>query len=144
MTAIAIGGPVEKPHRDNLDDAQIGGHARLSIRYPVLARREGFSTYKMQFAPLRLSPVVAPTDDGFVAEVPELGVLGYGSHLDDALDELRDAVRDYLTIVRDSGANLAPAVAHHAAYLPLLDVPEESWLAAVALMPRRTDAADVG
>lgn len=143
MTTVVIGGPVDSRRQDS-QDVEVEDVVGVAVlRYPPIQRREGSSSYKVEMPPLRLRALVSRTDDGFIAEVAELGVFGYGAHLSDALDDLRDAVRDYLTIVRDGGMQLAPSVAHHAEYVPLLDSPEESWLAAVDVAAPGNDAADL-
>jgi predicted RNase H-like HicB family nuclease len=131
MTPTLIGGPVNSRAIAEPQDVEIPGFTRIMLRYPPFQPSEGSITYTVAMPPLRLRAILRRTDEGFVAEVPELRVLGYGEHADEAVDDLRDAVKDYLTIVRDSGGRLAPSVAHHAEYVALLDAPEESWFAAV-------------
>jgi len=116
--------------------------AAVWFRYGKL-HTEGATSYTVAVPPLRLRAIVRPTDEGFVAEVPELQVLGYGRHISEAVDDLAEAVREYLIVVRDSGGRLAPSVLHHGEYVALLDTPEESWFAAVTLSLPPQDAADV-
>jgi len=145
MTPTVIGGVLEIARAQ--EPPTIGGGEGVLravwARYPRVHVSEGATVYRLPVLPLRLRAVLSRTDEGFVAEVPELNVLGYGPDRQRALDDLRDAVRDYLVIVRDNDAGLAPSVAHHAAYVPLLDAPEESWFAAVDLGGRLGDAPDV-
>src|SRR5215211_3966111 len=98
-----VGGPVDSRHPQERQDLKISETKRIALRYAPLLRAEGVTSYTVTVPSLRLRAVVRRTDEGFVAEVPELRVLGYGEHLGEAVDDLQDAVRDYLTIVRDSG-----------------------------------------
>ncbi len=87
--------------------------------------------------PRRLTARVRRGDAGWIAEAPALNALGYGSDPQEALEDLRDSVQQYLEVLRDE-AGLAPQVAHHAAYLPLLGAPASSWFASVTV-----DASDL-
>jgi hypothetical protein len=145
VTASVIGGPIELlPHEpEPVDDASapVLGLARL-IYVPLSV--PGADRYGIKVAPLRLQAVVVPTEEGFVAEAPALGSLGYGANVQAALTDLVDAVRDYLLVLQEKQPKLAPHVAHHASYIQLLNVPEDSWFAAVdTRAPESDDAAEV-
>jgi hypothetical protein len=124
MTSVAAGGPVQFVPDDDL--VVVG---RASLRYGALVNRGRF--YRVAIAPARLTAFVSETDDGFVAECPELSSLGYGPDPDSAVRDLHDAVRDYLTILAEKQPSLSPGVAHHAQYVQLLSTPEASWFASI-------------
>lgn len=149
MTATAIGGPLRlyepstPPEVVPLRGDALQTNLVTGVWYGQGPQVEisPFS-YHVMIAPARLSAVVSPGDEGFIAESVELGSLGYGDDVQSALADLREAVRDYLAVLKEKGLKLAPAVAQHAAYVTLLDVPEDSWFASVRL-PKIRDAADV-
>lgn len=86
--------------------------------------REGRS-YNVVINAHRLRVRFERTDEGFVVDVPELNVFGYGESLPDAFLDLLDAVREYLLAIKDQ--ELAPEIEHHARYVKLLDLPERNW-----------------
>lgn len=92
-------------------------------------------TYEALIAPARLTAVIRPTDEGFAAHCPELNSLGYGTDERLALEDLIDAVREYLTFLHEKRPTLAQEVSHHGLYLELLSVPAGSWFAAVDIPP---------
>lgn len=143
MSRTAVGGPLDATAAPEPTEFEANGVMLVRLRYPAVSRAPTATSYRVEVAPLRLRAIMHRADAGFIGEVPELAVLGYGEDPRAALDDLRDAVRDYLAIVKDDERGLAPPVAHHAAYLPLLDVPEESWFAAVEMTVRPGDAPDV-
>jgi predicted RNase H-like HicB family nuclease len=81
----------------------------------------------------RLSVTLRPSEAGWIARAPELGALGHGETRDGALDDLRDAITQYLEFIRDDKPTLAPDIAHHAPFVQLLDTPPELWFASVEL-----------
>ena len=88
----------------------------------------------------RLTALLSRGEQGYIAEAPEVNGLGYGADPLAALADLQEGVQQYLEVLRE-GAELAPDVERHAAFLPLLNVPRGSWFAAVRLAPE--DAADL-
>jgi len=68
---------------------------------------------------------------GYVAECPALGVTSQGATIDEAENNIRDAVRLYLTtidelgelerIFREWGLHVAPPTAFHAQEVPTMD-----------------------
>lgn len=126
MTPVAAaGGPTQIVPNESI--YAVAGKEHLL--YVALAKR-GLS-YRVALAPARLTAFVNATDEGFVAESPELGSLGYGPDAEAAVADLRDAVRDYLTVLAEKHPPLSPRVAHHARYVQLLNTPEASWFAAI-------------
>lgn len=100
----------------------------------------GTNTYPIRVEPARLSVLVRPSEGGWIALAPLLNALGYGSSQQEALDDLGDSVEQYLEFLREDQPRLAPAVAHHATYIPLLDAPRAVWWASVDA-PKPTDAS---
>jgi hypothetical protein len=145
VTASAIGGPIEllPPKPEPVEDvsAPLIGLTRLLYES---ASVPGANRYSVRVAPLRLRAVVVPTEEGFVAEAPALNAVGYGADVQSALTDLVDAVRDYLLVLHEKQPKLAPHLAHHAGYVQLLSVPDDSWFAAVELRTGESnDAAEV-
>jgi len=143
MTPIAVaGGPAELiPNESNLRFASLPGEVEMRFRYGPTVFAGG-AIYRVPMAPARLTAVISETDEGFVAESPEVGSLGYGQDPESAFADLQDAVRDHLTILAEKQPPLAPSVAHHARYLPLLTTPKASWFAAIR-NPAHSPAANV-
>lgn len=110
---------IAHPHGDNI---------AVRIRYPSPAAA---TSYPVRVEPARLSVVLRRAEEGWIARAPALNALGYGSTRDDALEDLRESVAQYLEFLRDDGPRLAPAVAHHASYVQLLDAPRAVWFASV-------------
>lgn len=123
--AIAAGGPTELVPEES-PPLTLGS---LFLRYAARVIDSG--VYRVRLLPRRPTALIAPTEQGFVAECPELGSLGYGETQDAALDDLRAAIREYLTVLVEKDLDLAPSVAHHARYVDLLGAPEQSWFAAI-------------
>lgn len=92
-------------------------------------------------APRRLSALVERSDVGFLARSPELNTLGYGEHVGEAILDLAESVKDYLSVLREEESRPAPEIVHHLAYLPLLEEPAVSWFASVEL--QGVDASDL-
>ncbi len=99
------------------------------IRYPSTSTAA--RTYSVRVESARLAAVLRPSEAGWIARAPALGALGHGSTREDALEDLRDAIEQYLEFLREDAPRLAPAVAHHAVYVQLLDVPRAVWFASV-------------
>jgi len=91
---------------------------------------EAEHSYPVRIEP-RLSAYLRRTDHGYVAVVPTLNGLGYGDTQESALRALGDSIEQYLEFLREDSPRLAPSLAHHAAYVALLDVPRGAWLASV-------------
>lgn len=88
-------------------------------------------TYPVRIESARLSVIVRASEQGWIARAHSLNALGYGTSQRAALDDLYDSVEQYLEFLRDDAPFLAPAVAHHAAYVQLLDAPRAVWFASV-------------
>ena len=101
------------------------------LTYAPISGPVGAGTYSVSVEPWRLVAAVRRTDHGWIATAAELNALGYGATQQEAVDELLIAVEQYLEFLRDDEPRLAPAVAHHANYVPLLHAPRGTWLAAV-------------
>ena len=129
MTAdLVVAGGVTEAGDSSLEIVHAAGDApSVEFRYPAL----GPGGYSVKVEPWRLSAAVRRTERGWVATAATLGSLGYGEAPEDAVADLLDAVGQYLEFLRDDAPALAPAVAHHANYVPLLDVPRGTWLASV-------------
>lgn len=106
-----------------------GEDVAVYIRYPATSTAS--NTYSVRVESARLTAALRPTETGWVARAPALDALGYGSSREDALDDLRDAIEQYLEFLREDAPRLAPAVAHHAVYVQLLDAPRAVWFASV-------------
>ena len=106
-----------------------GERIALTLRYPPAL--PGAGTYPVRVETARLTISVRPSDEGWIARAPQLNAIGYGATPDDALDDLRDAIEQYLEFLRDDEPQLAPAVAHHATYVQLLDAPRAVWFASI-------------
>jgi hypothetical protein len=104
--------------------------ALLNMRY---APERPNGAYSVRIEPHRLMAVVRPTESGYVASVAMLNALGYGTSPEAALDDLAESVRQYLEFIRADKPTLAPSVAHHADFIPLLDAPRGSWFAWVKM-----------
>jgi hypothetical protein len=48
---------------------------------------------------------------------------------------LKDATREYLSILAESDTPLSPRIAHHALYVPLLRVVDTDWITTVVGAP---------
>lgn len=80
----------------------------------------------------RLSVVMRQSEGGWIARTPELDALGHGGTMDAAIQNLLDAVAEYLEFLRDDEPELAPDIAHHLDYLLLLKVSQMSWFGSVS------------
>lgn len=80
-----------------------------------------------------LSVILRRSEDGWIALAPELDELGHGETLEEALASLHDSVEQYLEFVRHDQPVLAPAIAHHAMFVGLLDTPPELWFGSVSV-----------
>lgn len=130
----AAGGPTQLVTPES--DLALSGDGGALLRYAPFAR--GVGTYRVVLAPARLTAVITETDEGNLARCPELESLGYGASPEEALADLVEATREYLTVLSEERPKFAPQVAHHARYVRLLDAPAGSWFASVAV-----DAPDV-
>jgi hypothetical protein len=107
-----------------------GAHGAV-LRY---ARPEPVdNSYPVPLFSARLSATVRRSENGWIAQVQDLGELGYGATWKSALDSLCDSVEQYLDFLRDDEPKLAPEVAHHTDYVGLLDVPRALWFASVEI-----------
>jgi predicted RNase H-like HicB family nuclease len=88
----------------------------------------------------RLSVVMRQGEGGWIARAPQLDALGHGETMLAAVQNLLDAVAEYLEFLRDDEPELAPDIAHHLDYLLLLKVPRMSWFGSVSF----PDAAALG
>lgn len=101
----------------------------VQMTYAATERPAG--AYSVRVEPTRLMVLLRSTESGLVARAPELNALGYGSTWEAALEDLADSIQQYLEFLRGI-PQLAPSVAHHAAYTVLLDVPRGVWFASVS------------
>jgi hypothetical protein len=115
-----------------------GDDPAVTLSYASATPEPGHGVYSVSVEPWRLSAVVRRTERGWVASAAELNALGYGETPEMAVADLLDSVEQYLGFIRDDAPRLAPAVAHHAIYVALLDIPRGAWLASVSV-----DASDV-
>lgn len=111
--------------------------ARLSYQ-PIAHSDSPTSFYEVKVTPRSLHVAVRRTERGWVATTADLNSLGYGDTPEQAVEDMLDAVAQYLEFVRDDQPPLAPSVAHHSAYVSLLEAPRAAWLASVMV-----DAAPV-
>jgi hypothetical protein len=88
----------------------------------------------------RLSVVMRRSEDGWIARAPELDALGYGETMLGAVQNLVDEAAEYLEYLHDDEPEMAPDIAHHLDYLPLLKVPRMSWFGSVSF----PDASSLG
>jgi hypothetical protein len=116
--------------------ADMKGVGTVVIRYGT-AWADG--AYAIHLPATRVMATLRPTEQGYVARSADLNALGYGESPLGALDDLADSIQQYLEFIRDDRPRLAPAISHHADYLPLLGVPRGSWFAWVSM----SDAAAV-
>jgi hypothetical protein len=91
------------------------------------------ASYPISLSSGRLSAVLRRGDRGWIARAPDLDGLGYGDSEVAALDDLAESIRQYLEFLRDDQPDLAPAIAHHAGYVGLLDTPQWSWFISVSV-----------
>lgn len=124
MTPVAIAGGPAAPSSTGELISTYGQNMRY-VSYPPHG-----SVYRIPVTP-RLTAYVEPTDDGFVATCPQLESLGYGADAVGAFLQLLEATQEYLTYLSDQQPLLSPRVAHHKAYVRLLEVPVTSWFAAI-------------
>jgi predicted RNase H-like HicB family nuclease len=110
--------------------ADEGQRPMMTIRY-AQPRPVG-SSYPIFIAP-RLSAVVEQGAETWTARVPELNGLGYGETSEQALEMLRESLEQYLEYLRDEKPDLAPEIAHHAAFIHLLKTPPMLWFASVSV-----------
>jgi hypothetical protein len=131
VASAPAGGPT---HLDSHELGRTPAHdSRGSLRTQYRAVPRG-RIYRVVVSPARLTAIIEATEDGFAATCPELESLGYGRLPQEALTDLIDATRDYLTMLAEDRPPLAPRIASHALYVPLLGVPDASWFAAVTVL----------
>ncbi len=106
-----------------------GDEVSLRISYPKA--KPSNNTYPVTIESARLSAVLRPSEQGWIARAPALKALGYGPSPEEALEDLGDSVEQYLEFLREDAPQLGLAVAHHAAYVQLLDAPRAVWFASV-------------
>ncbi|HEX3391319.1 MAG TPA: type II toxin-antitoxin system HicB family antitoxin [Solirubrobacteraceae bacterium] len=114
---------------EDLDVAAQGEHM-IRLQYGRLAPTSG--SYQVDVSP-RLRGVLRRSEQGWIALAPELGALGHGDTWEEALEQLRDAVEQYLEFLRDDRPTLASAIAHHAMFVGLLDTPPDLWFGSVSV-----------
>lgn len=101
---------------------------RLVLSYGVRADDD---TYRVRVESARLSVVLHRSEHGWIASEAGLNALGYGESQADAINDLCDSVEQYLRFLREDKPGLAEEVAHHTAYVQLLDAPRAVWVASV-------------
>jgi predicted RNase H-like HicB family nuclease len=129
MTPTLVAGGLTDAEDAGLEVAA-QGHRTITIRY---ARPEPVSGSYPVAVSARLRAVLRRSEEGWIARAPELDALGHGETWESALENLRDSVEQYLEFIRDDQPRLAPAIAHHAAFVGLLDTPWESWFVSVSV-----------
>lgn len=130
MTPAAVAGGVTRNAQADVEFA----HAPGDEHYVTLKYRESEppgDSYSVAFEPSRLNGVVQATERGWVAIASEVGALGYGESVPEAVEDLLDAIEQYLEFLREERPELAPEVANHADYVSLLGTPRGLWLASV-------------
>jgi predicted RNase H-like HicB family nuclease len=90
------------------------------------------TSYPIVFAP-RLSAVVRQGEAVWTATAPDINGLGCGDTWEEALEDLRESVEEYLEYIRDDRPELAPDIAHHVSFLELLKTPPALWFASVSV-----------
>lgn len=125
--AAPVGGPIDiGSNESNL--VQAGQVLLRRLRYRPAPRGR---IYRVVLAPQRLTALIERTEQGFVATCPQLDSLGYGPEPESALTDLMEATREYLSLLAEDHPPLAPRIASHALYVPLLATSQASWFAAV-------------
>lgn len=114
---------------EELDVAAQDEHA-IRLRYARPAPTSG--SYPVVVS-ARLRVVLRRSEHGWIALAPELDTLGHGETWEEALECLHDSVEQYLEFLRDDRPMLAPAIAHHAIFVGLLDTPPELWFGSVSV-----------
>jgi hypothetical protein len=136
---VAAGGPINVASLES--DLSVAQAGTIRARLTYVPFEWHGPSYVANVAPARLTAIISASDEGFVAECPELNSLGYGADERSALDDLIDSTCEYLTFLLEKQPELAPEVSHHALYLALLEVPARSWFAAVHMPPAAADAS---
>ncbi len=126
---LLVAGGVRGAHEGGLEVVPLADGFRL--RYAAVEQSPG--SYPAVIEPVRLSAVLRRSERGWVARAAVLAAVGYGLSREAALDDLRDSIEQYLEFLRDDRPQLAVSVAHHGAFVSLLDVPRDSWFASVSL-----------
>jgi predicted RNase H-like HicB family nuclease len=131
MTTVVAGGISDDA---GLELVRLPGVVQsLALHYPRPAPPEPpTSSYAVYMSP-RLSALVRPGEAGWIAEAPDLDGLGHGATVRAALEDLAESIEQYLEYLRDDSPELAPAIAHHRAYVELLDTPHELWFGFVSV-----------
>jgi len=129
---LIVGGVTQGDNADLEFAHSPGDEPAGSLRYVRSVEPPEESSYSGSVE-LRLSGVVRATERGWIATAPTLGALGYGDTPQAALDDLLDEIEQYLEFLRDDAPKLAPAIAHHAQYVHLLDVPRATWIASAVV-----------
>jgi predicted RNase H-like HicB family nuclease len=134
MTPTVVAGGISDS--DNMEVVTVRQQV-LSLRYAP-AELPASTSYRVALSP-RLRIGLRQSEQGWIASAPELNALGDGDTAEAAMESLGDSIEQYLEYVRDDKPQLAPAIAHHAAFVALLHVPRALWFASVSF-----DAAALG